>query len=222
MIVKFDEHLKMPTTRIEYSYYLMAVDAGLQMMPSHLLEGDRAAHFLTERFDRRNGKKVHIQTLAAMTPSADSYEALFDTAFRIGVPPGELRQLFRSMVLNVLGRNVDDHNKNFSFLMDHDGRWHVAPAYDYTFSVDPDAPYYVNRHSMTVNNKTEDITAADLLEVARRYDIKAAEPFIEKTIGIVSHYPEYGREAGVGEEWIKTIEEEIAARVECMRDNRTR
>lgn len=110
------------------------------------------------------------------------------------------------MVLNVLGGNVDDHNKNFSFLMGDDGRWHVAPAYDYTFSVDPDAPYYVNRHSMTINNRTEGITAADLLEVARRYGIKAAEPFIEKTIGIVSRYPEYGREAGVGEEWIGTIE----------------
>ena len=217
MIVKFDEHQKMPTTRIEYSYYLMAVDAGLQMMPSRLLEGEQTAHFLTERFDRRNGKKVHIQTLAAMNPSADSYEALFEAACRIGVPPGELRQLFRSMVLNVLGGNVDDHNKNFSFLMGDDGRWHVAPAYDYTFSVDPDAPYYVNRHSMTINNRTEGITAADLLEVARRYGIKAAEPFIEKAIGIVSRYPEYGREAGVGEEWIGTIEKEIAARVECVR-----
>lgn len=172
MIVKFDEHQKMPTTRIEYSYYLMAVDAGLQMMPSRLLEGEQTAHFLTERFDRRNGKKVHIQTLAAMNPPADSYEALFEAACRIGVPPGELRQLFRLMVLNVLGGNVDDHNKNFSFLMGDDGRWHVAPAYDYTFSVDPDAPYYVNRHSMTINNRTEGITAADLLEVARRYGIK--------------------------------------------------
>ena len=196
---------------------MMAVDAGLQMMPSRLLEGEQTAHFLTERFDRRNGKKVHIQTLAAMNPPADSYEALFEAACRIGVPPGELRQLFRLMVLNVLGGNVDDHNKNFSFLMGDDGRWHVAPAYDYTFSVDPDAPYYVNRHSMTINNRTEGITAADLLEVARRYGIKAAEPFIEKTIGIVSRYPEYGREAGVGEEWIGTIEKEIAARVECVR-----
>ena len=119
----------------------MAVDAGLQMMPSRLLEGEQTAHFLTERFDRRNGKKVHIQTLAAMNPSADSYEALFEVACRIGVPPGELRQLFRSMVLNVLGGNVDDHNKNFSFLMGNDGGWPVAPAYDYTFSVDQDAPY---------------------------------------------------------------------------------
>ena len=37
--------------------------------------------------------------------------------------------------------------------MGEGGRWHVAPAYAYTFSVDPDAPYYVNRHSMTINNR---------------------------------------------------------------------
>lgn len=168
MIIKFDEHLKIPTTRIEYSYYLMALDAGVMMMPSCLLEGETATHFLTERFDRRGDKKVHVQTLAAMQPSADSYEDLFDTAYRIGVSPAELQQLFRLMVLNILGGNVDDHNKNFSFLMGNDGQWHTAPTYDYTFTVDTEAPYYVNRHSMTVNNKTENITAEDLMEIARK------------------------------------------------------
>lgn len=39
MIIKFDEHSDIPTTRIEYSYYLMAKDAGLNMMPSYLVEG---------------------------------------------------------------------------------------------------------------------------------------------------------------------------------------
>lgn len=220
MIVKFDEHLKMPTTRIEYSYYLMAADAGLTMMPSRLIEGEAQTHFLTERFDRRGDRKVHVQTLAALNPAADSYEDLFDTAYRIGVPPAELQQLFRSMVMNVLGGNVDDHNKNFSFLMDDDGRWHAAPAYDYTFAVDTEAPYYVNRHSMTVNNKTEGISAADMLEAARRYDIKAAGPFIEKAADVVSHYGEYGQQAGVGGEWIEAIEQEIAARVEALDDSR--
>lgn len=216
MIIKFDEHLKMPTTRIEYSYYLMAVDAGLRMMPSRLLEGETATHFLTERFDRRDDKKVHVQTLAAMKPTANSYEDLFDTAYRIGVPPAEVQQLFRMMVMNVLGGNVDDHNKNFSFLMDGDGQWHVAPAYDYTFTVDTDAPYYVNRHSMTVNNKTENIAAEDLLEIAGKYDVKTAEPFIKKAIEVVSHYAEYARLAGVGETWISMIEREITTRIESL------
>lgn len=103
MIIKFDEHTDIPTTRIEYSYYLMAKDAGLPMMTSYLVEGEQAAHFLTERFDRQNGKKVHVQTLAAMQPDSDSYESLFDTACRIGILPAELKQLFLLTVMNVLG-----------------------------------------------------------------------------------------------------------------------
>ncbi len=118
--------------------------------------------------------------------------------------------------MNVLGGNVDDHNKNFSFMMADDGKWHIAPAYDYTFAIDVDAPYYVNRHSMTINNKTEDITAEDLLETARKYSIKAAEPFLKKAASIVSHYADYAHRAGVGELWTEKVEKEIAMRVKNL------
>lgn len=216
MIIKFDEHLQMPVTRIEYSYYLMANDAGLKMMPSYLLEDERTAHFLTERFDRCNGKKIHLQTLAALQPYADSYEDLFDAAYRIGVPPAELQQLFRSMVMNVIGGNIDDHNKNFSFLMGEDGKWHVAPAYDYTFAIDTKAPHYMNRHSMTVNNKADRITAEDIMTVARKYNIKAAESFIMKAIKTCSDYALYARRAGVEGRWIEIVSAEIDLRSEIL------
>ncbi|MDN0050015.1 HipA domain-containing protein [Bacteroides gallinaceum] len=216
MIIKFDEHSDIPTTRIEYSYYLMAKDAGLNMMPSRLVEGGPAAHFLTERFDRREGKKVHVQTLAAMNPDADSYESLFDTACRIGILPSELKQLFLLTVMNVIGGNVDDHNKNFSFLMEDDGVWHTAPAYDFTFSVDPSAPGYVNRHSMTVCNRNCDIGRGDLLELAKRYNIKGADALIEKAVGVVSRYEDYARQAGIDGYWLQKIKEETAYRIENM------
>ncbi|MCL1616999.1 protein kinase [Mediterranea sp. An20] len=218
MIIKFDEHSDIPTTRIEYSYYLMAKDAGLNMMPSRLMEGGQAAHFLTERFDRREGKKVHVQTLAAMNPDADSYESLFDTACRIGILPAELKQLFLLTVMNVIGGNVDDHNKNFSFLMEDDGVWHTAPAYDFTFSVDPSAPGYVNRHSMTVCNRNCDIGRGDLLELAKRYNIKGADALIEKAVGVVSRYEDYARQAGIDGYWLQKIKEETAYRIENMRE----
>ncbi len=218
MIIKFDEHSDIPTTRIEYSYYLMAKDAGLNMMPSRLVEGGPAAHFLTERFDRREGKKVHVQTLAAMNPDADSYESLFDTACRIGILPSELKQLFLLTVMNVIGGNVDDHNKNFSFLMEDDGVWHTAPAYDFTFSVDPSAPGYVNRHSMTVCNRNCDIGRGDLLELAKRYNIKGADALIEKAVGVVSRYEDYARQAGIDGYWLQKIKEETAYRIENMRE----
>lgn len=216
MIIKFDEHLDLPTTRIEYSYYLMAQEAGMKMMPSMLVEGEKEAHFLTERFDRKGNEKIHIQTLAAMNPAADSYESLFDTACRIGIVPMEMQQLFLSMTMNVLGGNVDDHNKNFSFMMGQDGVWHITPTYDFTFSVDPSAPGYVNRHCMTINNKNSAIERVDLLEVAKKYNIKGADSLIEKAIGVVSDYQRYAQIAGVDGYWSHQIQEEINERIEML------
>ena len=217
VIIKFDEHSDIPTTRIEYSYYLMARDAGLDMMPSRLVQGENAAHFLTERFDRKEGKKVHTQTLAAMNPGSNSYESLFDTACRIGVLPAELKQLFLLTVMNVVGGNVDDHNKNFSFLMNDDGIWHIAPAYDFTFSVDPSAPGYANRHGMTVGNKNADIGRDDLLELAKCYNVRGANAIIEKVVSVISDYEHYAWQAGVGDYWCSRIKEETGYRIAAVR-----
>lgn len=216
MIIKFDEHSGIPTTRIEYSYYLMALDAELKMMPSSLIQGENEAHFLTERFDRSGNEKIHVQTLAAMTPQSSSYEDLFDAAIRIGIAPDELKQLFKQMVMNVMGGNVDDHNKNFSFMMSQNGIWHVAPAYDYTFTVDTSGPFYVNRHSMTINGKNQDITKADLLDVASRYGIKSAMAIMETAVEVVSNYRRYALQAGVPESWIVIIEHEINDRLALL------
>ena len=218
MIIKFDEHLDLPTTRIEYSYYLMAQDAGMEMMPSMLIEGEKDVHFLTERFDRKGNEKIHIQTLAAMNPAADSYESLFETACRIGIMPMEMQQLFLSMTMNVLGGNVDDHNKNFSFMMGQDGVWHITPTYDFTFSVDPSAPGYVNRHCMSINYKNSAFERGDLLEIAKKYNIKGADSLIEKAIGVVSDYQRYADIAGVDAYWSHQIKEEMNDRIEMLSD----
>ena len=216
MLIKFDEHSDIPTTRVEYSYYLMAKDVGINMMPSYLMEGDDTAHFLTQRFDRQDGKKIHTQTLAAMKPTASSYEDLFEVAYRINILPAEIKQLFLLTTMNVLGGNVDDHTKNFSFMMSDDGVWHIAPAYDYTFSVDLSAPGYMNRHSMTINNKNADIQRTDLLELAKRYNVKGADSIIGKAIAVVSNYEHYAAQAGVSPHWTQTIKEEIAFLVQGL------
>lgn len=213
MIIKFDEHADAPTTRIEYSYYLMALDSGVSMMPSRLISGQRETHFLTERFDRRGDSKIHIQTLAAMDPLADSYESLLSTAQRIGIVPAEIASLFRQMVMNVVTGNIDDHNKNFSFLMAPDGVWHVSPAYDFTFTVDPSAPGYINRHLLTINGKNERITRDDLLEVARRHDIRNADAILDRCVSVAERYGTFASEAGVGDKWTSIIEAEIRERI---------
>lgn len=216
MLIKFDEHADVPSTRIEYSYYLMALDAGLEMTSSRLVEGERAAHFLTTRFDRRGEEKVHVQTLAAMNPLASSYEDLLDVARRLDVSSEERRRLFLQMVMNVLGGNVDDHTKNFSFLMGRDAKWHIAPTYDYTFTVDLSAPFYVNRHSLSVDGKVEEISRRDLLELAARHDIKDAQGLIDRAVDAITRYPQFAVQAGVPAEWITLIQSEQNRRLSAL------
>ena len=48
-------------TRIEYAYYLMAVDAGIVMEKCRLLEEGGRYHFMTKRFDRMGNQKLHMQ-----------------------------------------------------------------------------------------------------------------------------------------------------------------
>lgn len=213
MIIKFDEKGSVPSTRIEYSYYLMAQQCGLRMMPCRLIEAAGNCHFLTQRFDRNGDEKIHIQTLAAMNPLSDSYEDLFEVAIRLNLLPEEMSQIFLQMVMNVVCGNVDDHNKNFSFMMAKDGIWHAAPAYDFTFAVDLSAPDYVNIHSMTINGKNDEITREDLLEMARRFSIKQPQAIIDQVIDAAKDYRKYADAAAIPEEWILKIEAEIKDRI---------
>ncbi len=197
MIIKFDEHADLPTTRIEYAYYLMARQAGLRMMPSRLLAGKDEVHFLTQRFDRNGNEKLHVQTFAAMDSQSTSYEDLFVVARKLDLPQDDLKQLFLQTALNFMAANVDDHNKNFSFIMDCLGKWRAAPAYDFTFTVDPSAPYYVNRHCMTLNDKNHDVSTQDLLELAASFEIKGARKMLETARNAVENFAEHAKAAGL-------------------------
>lgn len=211
MIIKFDEHVDLPTTRIEYAYYLMAQQAGLSMMPSRLLEGKDEIHFLTQRFDRNGNDKLHVQTLAAMNPQSTSYEDLFVVARKLELPQDDLKQLFLQTALNFMAANVDDHNKNFSFIMDWNGKWHLAPAYDFTFTVDTSAPSYVNRHCMTLNGKDHDVSDKDLLELATSFDIKGGRKILDTAREVVGNFAEYANTAGLTPEVTDLIIQNFSA-----------
>lgn len=99
------------------AYYLMAKDAGINMMPSRLVEIEGTQNFLTQRFDRVEGRKIYTQTLAAMSSLVDTYEDLFVVGRKLNLSAEEQSQQYRRMVFNVLAENVDDHTKNFSFVM---------------------------------------------------------------------------------------------------------
>ena len=208
-IIKFAEKGDFPITQVEYAYYLMAQDMGVEMMPSRLIEVDGAQHFLTQRFDRRDGKRIHVQTLAAMMETADSYEDLLMVARRLGLSQDEQDQLFLRMVLNVLGGNVDDHTKNFSFLLAEGGEWHIAPAYDVTFTIDVDGAFYENRHELSLLGKTEKITRADLLQFARENSIKHASSLVDQVTEVLTKWVDYAQRATVPQQWAERIGKQL-------------
>ena len=170
----------------EYDIYRKAVAAGIKMSECRLCELDGVRHFMTKRFDRDGNRRHHLQTLCALQhvghPSpreAKQYELLFRTAVDLNLGYEALEQLFRRMAFNVYIEEVDDHTKNFSFLMKEGGEWELAPAYDltgYHFSAeDKDFEAWSNPHVLSVNGKTGLITDEDLLTVAERFGIGTAK-----------------------------------------------
>ncbi len=63
-----------------------------------------------------------------------SYEDYFRTIRLLGMTQPSVDQAFRRMVFNIVTRNQDDHVKNLAFLMAHDGKWKLAPAFDTTWA----------------------------------------------------------------------------------------
>ena len=102
-LLKFNDDKDFPFSEVEYAYYKMACAAGINMMPSCLMQIEGKQHFLTERFDRRHGEKMHVLTLAAINPDATSYEDMFAVCRQLHLPEIQLKELFRRMVFNVLG-----------------------------------------------------------------------------------------------------------------------
>ena len=209
-ILKYDnESDSFPYARMEYAYYKMCLAAGIEMMHSELRTFSTASHFITERFDRNETGKVHVQSLLAMTGGADSYEDAFDVLRRLKMNYGDYEQLYRRMVFNVIAGNIDDHARNFSFLMDRIGRWSLAPAYDMVYSIDPSVLDVQKGQFLSINGKKNDITEEDLVAVGRRYDINRPGEIIRNTLDVVSRIHDYMRECGVADRVYDMISGEL-------------
>ncbi|MBD5397872.1 type II toxin-antitoxin system HipA family toxin [bacterium] len=194
----------------EMAYHEMAVAAGIRMMPSRLIEVEGVRHFLTLRFDRRDGRKIFTQTLAAIAPDARSYEDLFRTARTLAVPKPEIDELFRRAAFNVLANNTDDHNKNFSFLMDKDGAWHLAPAYDITFIIDTNGREPEKNRCMPIAGKVTDISEADLIQLGRNNAVRDPAGIIREVRKGIALFVEVARRNGVDAFHIELIAGRLA------------
>ncbi|MDR2585595.1 MAG: type II toxin-antitoxin system HipA family toxin [Prevotellaceae bacterium] len=194
---------------IEYAYYKMALACGINMAECRLFHDGNQAHFMTKRFDRTdNGDRLHTQTLCAIAhfdrDEPHSYEQAFQVMRRLGLPYTDFEQLYRRMVFNVVCRNHDDHTKNHSFIMNTTGTWRLSPAYDLCYSFS-DTGKWTRQHQMSLNNKRNDFSPADLLAVAGNMGIKSAKKIIAQIVDVASHWGDYAKEAGVKKEHSQMI-----------------
>lgn len=198
---------------IEYAYHLMAIEAGIEMQECRLLQENGRSHFMTRRFDRtETGQKLHMQSLSAMQhfdfnqAGAYAYEQALLTLRQLGLPMVAIEEQFRRMAFNIIARNQDDHVKNIAFLMDKSGQWVLSPAYDMTYSYNPDGDW-THQHQMTLNGKRDQFDREDFRACARNIAMKRgrAEEIIEQVEQAVLQWRQFAETAGVNQATAEAI-----------------
>jgi len=200
--------------KVEYVYYLLAREAGVDMMQSKLIENK---HFATHRYDRQNGEKQHVLTVTGLTgrdfksqPKNSSYENVFKVAIGLEVPHKDLQQLFKRMVFNLVFRNVDDHLKNHSFIYNKErNSWNLGPAYDLTYALNPLFTFKTTSRALSINGKRTLLTIKDVLAIAEEFSIKNPKGIIEDVQALIPRWSALATELEIPENITKVIQKEI-------------
>jgi serine/threonine-protein kinase HipA len=189
------------SANIEYAYYKMAIDAGIEMSESKLFKGDSGnVYFGTKRFDRVNNERLHLHSAAGLMHdnfrlSNLDYGHLMDGAFKLENHVRAYENILRIAAFNVFVHNRDDHSKNFSFLMDDIGKWKLAPAYDLTFSTSAHG-----MHSIMVSGESQNPNKKHLMELVDYFKINNGLEIIQKVQEVTSSWKFYAAQSGVGKE----------------------
>ena len=209
-ILKFGD-AERSSAELEMAYYEIATLAGIEMMPCRLIEVEGRRHFITLRFDRIEDCKVHMQTLAAIYPEADSYEKLMMVCRKMRMPESTQEEVFRRMIFNILANNTDDHNKNFSFLMNENGTWKLSPAYDLTYIFNTGGFLPETMHCLMMQGKLSRHTLDDAIQFARDNGIRRPEAIIRAVANALMQFRTIAMKHGVQPRWINAVEQTINA-----------
>ncbi len=197
---------------IEYIYSMMAGEAGVEMTPCHLFPAKKGlGYFATQRFDREHNNRLHLHSLCGVLhddfrhPSLD-YETVMLATHRLTKNMQEVKKVFRMAVFNVLAHNRDDHSKNFAYLMNAEGEWRLAPAFDITFSSGPGG-----YQSMLVMGEGKNPGIKHLLELGATASLEPAwmNEVIEQTKAAISRWPEHAAQFGVSSDTIRLVKSKI-------------
>ncbi|TDV57978.1 serine/threonine-protein kinase HipA [Pseudomonas graminis] len=147
----------------------------------HFVLPNGLAAFASRRFDRIQGKRVPMQSLAAFTgadytsPGSLDYVNFLRATQLCTNDVREKAIAFERAVFNVAFNNRDDHPKNFAYLMSASGTWTLGPAYDVTFCEGPGG-----YHQMDVLGEALAIDRKAMLRLADEAEVSA-----EKAGGVI-------------------------------------
>ena len=221
-LVKFDslDDFKKVTdfTKLEYVYMSMAKDCGIEIPEIDLLEDKELTHFMIKRFDRVNGAKLHMHSLASIThtnfniPLHYSYDQALRVVWFITKDKTDVVEFYKRAVFNVIARNQDDHAKNTSFLMDKNGVWKLSPAYDITYA---NGQGFTKNHQMSINGKANNFSREDLIKLALSADIKksVAIEIIDKTITVVSEFKQRAKKLNIRDDLIELVQIDLRVHI---------
>lgn len=219
-MIKFDQanqqHEFLPTTRVEYAYYLQALKSGIDMAESRLFLKDGYYHFMTRRFDRdKNHKKIFTQTLCGLFhmdfAQPHAYETAMKNCLDFGLGYDELEKLFHICVFNMIYRNEDDHTKNISLSLNKAGEWSLAPAYDLTYTHTASDGFFLPTHQMSINGKNTNVTLEDLEQCGIHGGLKrsTAKKIIDKILAGREYWENHAQQAYLSDADIQFIASEI-------------
>ena len=183
----------------EFVTYRLALLAGIQMSECRIERFSQSFHtFLTKRFDRIDGRRVHFASALTQLGYYDGdYEASYLELALFLTQQGantkkDLEQLWRRLVFNIAISNTDDHLRNHGFLMS-DGGWLLSPAYD----LNP-VPYGQGLHlNITETDNRLDFDLA--FEVAAFFQLtrQQANHIYNEVINSVKQWKDIATEIGI-------------------------
>lgn len=169
---------------LEFKYMSLAKEFGIDIPKIELITSKKGnKFFLIKRFDRKNNRKIHMISVAALlecdfTAPCLDYNDLIKLTRILTNNDKDIIEMYRRMVFNVLIDNQDDHAKNFSFIFDESKKmYRLAPAYDIT-----QGKTYYGEHVTSVNGKGKEINDEDMINVAikNKIDVSIAKDIINK------------------------------------------
>ncbi len=201
-------------TKLEYIYMNMAKEVGIDVPKIELLTHGNLAHYLIKRFDRVNSEALHLHSVAGLThtnfniPMHYSYDELLRLTRYLTGSQQDVNEQFKRMIFNIVGRNQDDHAKNFAFMMNKNGIWNLSPAFDITYS---NGTGYTKNHQLSLNGKTNNFTLNDILQLAKKHSIKEniAKEYLEQIVEVFSKFKKKAKEIDVREQTLSRIYNEL-------------